>query len=114
MNCICTCSCPSIVTIQGDTIEVYFRLDDLDGDVIDKIYFANNSLGIYSELPYSSYMDAYCLHFANPDSEIFTPGCYYYDLTAELIGGSRLTLIHKGDFTILKKRNCICAGGIEA
>lgn len=101
------CECKDIVTINGDTLEVYFVIEEVEPDVIDKIYFSSESLGIYSELPYADYMAGYCLRLTEEVTSDFRPGFYYYDLTAELEGGSRLTLIHNGFLTILKKRNCV-------
>ncbi len=93
--------------IRGDLLEIYFAVEDLEVEYIAKAYFSCIGAKILCELPYSEEQEAFCLRFPSKVSEEVKPGFYTYDLTLELVDGSKITLLHNEDFIVLKKRNTL-------
>lgn len=93
--------------IKGDLLEIYFAVEDLEVEYIAKVYFSCIGAKILCELPYSEEQEAFCLRFPSKVSEEVKPGFYTYDLTLELVDGSKVTLLHNEDFVVLKKRNTL-------
>ena len=93
--------------IKGDLLEIYFAVEDLEVEYIAKAYFSCIGAKILCELPYSEEQEAFCLRFPSKVSEEVNPGFYTYDLTLELVDGSKITLLHNEDFIVLKKRNTL-------
>lgn len=96
--------------IRGDLLEIYFAVEDLEVEYIAKAYFSCIGAKILCELPYSEEQEAFCLRFPSKVSEEVKPGFYTYDLTLELVDGSKITLLHNEDFVVLKKKNSLLEG----
>ena len=96
--------------IKGDLLEIYFAVEDLEVQYIAKVYFSCIGAKILCELPYSEEQEAFCLRFPSKVSEEVKPGFYTYDLTLELVDGSKITLLHNEDFVVLKKKNSLLEG----
>lgn len=92
----------------GDVLEVWFKLNSIDRLAVNELCFTCKKLGICVHLPYASYQEAYCLRLDSDCTIKFPAAVCYYDLTAELIDGNRLTLIYDGILTIRKKTNKLC------
>ena len=93
--------------VKGDVIEIYFAVEDLPVEYIAKVYFSCFGAKILCDLPYSEEQEAFCLRFPSKISEEVKPGFYTYDVTLELVDGSKITLLHNEDFVVLKKKNTI-------
>lgn len=93
--------------IKGDVLEVYFVVDDIELEYISRVVFSCVAGKILCDLPYSEEQEAFCLRFNSQMSDAIQPGFYTYDLTLELAGGSRITLLHNEDFVVLKKKNTL-------
>ena len=93
--------------IKGDVLEVYFIVDDMEAEYIERVVFSCIAAKILFDLPYSEEHEAYCLRFNSMISDAIPTGFYTYDLTMELKGGSRITLLHNEDFIVLKKKNTL-------
>lgn len=93
--------------IKGDVLEIYFAVEDLEVEYIAQVYFSCIGAKILCELPYSEEQEAFCLRFPSKISDEVKPGFYTYDVTLELVDGSKITLLHNEDFIVLKKRNTL-------
>lgn len=93
--------------IKGDVLEIYFAVEDLEVEYIAKAYFSCIGAKILCELPYSEEQEAFCLRFPSKISDEVKPGFYTYDVTLELVDGSKITLLHNEDFIVLKKKNTL-------
>lgn len=102
------CKSKSIRVIRGDILEVYFEIEGIAPEIIKRVCFRNDTVNLYTELPYSQIHEAYCLRIESECTDHFPPSFGSYDLTVELIDGNILTVVHEGEFTVLKKRNEKC------
>lgn len=93
--------------IKGDVLEIYFVVDDIEIEYIERVVFSCIGAKILCDLPYSEEQGAYCLRFNSQISDVIPAGFYTYDLTMELKGGSKITLLHNEDFIVLKKKNTL-------
>ncbi len=91
--------------IRGDLLEIYFAVEDLEVEYIAKAYFSCIGAKILCELPYSEEQEAFCLRFPSKVSEEVKPGFYTYDLTLELVDGSKITLLHNEGYLISYAQN---------
>lgn len=106
MNC-CKETDNAIRVIKGDVLEVYFVVDDVEVEYIERVIFSSITAKILCDLPYSEEQGAFCLRFTSKMSNLLPPGFYTYDLTLELKGGTTLTLMHGEEFTVFKKKNSL-------
>ena len=106
MNC-CKETDNAIRVIKGDVLEVYFVVDDVEVEYIERVIFSSISAKILCDLPYSEEQEAFCLRFTSKMSNLLPAGFYTYDLTLELKGGTTLTLMHGEEFTVFKKKNSL-------
>lgn len=106
MNC-CKETDNAIRVIKGDVLEVYFVVDDVEVEYIERVVFSSITAKILCDLPYSEEQEAFCLRFTSKMSNLLPPGFYTYDLTLELKGGTMLTLMHGEEFTVFKKKNSL-------
>lgn len=106
MNC-CKETDNAIRVIKGDVLEVYFVVDDVEVEYIERVIFSSISPKILCDLPYSEEQEAFCLRFTSKMSNLLPAGFYTYDLTLELKGGTTLTLMHGEEFTVFKKKNSL-------
>ncbi len=106
MNC-CKETDNAIRVIKGDVLEVYFVIDDVEIEYIERVIFSSITAKILCDLPYSEEQGAFCLRFTSKMSNLLSPGFYTYDLTLELKGGTTLTLMHGEEFTVFKKKNSL-------
>lgn len=97
----------AIRVIKGDVLEVYFVVDDVEVEYIERVIFSSITAKILCDLPYSDEQEAFCLRFTSKMSNLLPPGFYTYDLTLELKGGTTLTLMHGEEFTVFKKKNSL-------
>lgn len=104
MNC-CKETDNAIRVIKGDVLEVYFVVDDVEVEYIERVIFSSISAKILCDLPYSEEQEAFCLRFTSKMSNLLPAGFYTYDLTLELKGGTTLTLMHGEEFTVFKKNS---------
>lgn len=95
----------------GDVLEVLFKLNCIDRAAINEVCFTCKKLGICVHLPYSSFREGYSLRLDSDFTENFPDMVAYFDLTAELIDGNRLTLIYNGVLTVRRKNNKLCEEG---
>lgn len=93
--------------VKGDLVEVYFVVDDIDVTYISRVVFSCRNAKILCDLPYSEEHGSFCLRFNSKMSDAIAPGFYTYDLTLELVDGSKITLLHNEDCVVLKKNNSI-------
>lgn len=93
--------------IKGDVLEIYFVVGDIEVEYIERVVFSCIGAKILCDLPYSEEQGAYCLRFNSQISDVIPAGFYTYDVTMELKGGSKITLLHNEDFIVLKKRNTL-------
>lgn len=98
----------SINVIIGDLLEYYFVTTSIDMKAVRSMCFTCKSQGICVHLPYSKIHKGFCLRLKGDVTSEFCAGTHYYDLTAELINGSMVTLIYNGIFTVYKKSNILC------
>lgn len=106
MNC-CKETDNAIRVIKGDVLEVYFVVDDIETEYIERVIFSSITAKILCDLPYSEAQEAFCLRFTSKMSNLLPAGFYTYDLTLELKGGTTLTLMHGEEFTVFKKKNSL-------
>lgn len=106
MNC-CKETDNAIRVIKGDVLEVYFVIDDVEVEYIERVIFSSITAKILCDLPYSEEQEAFCLRFPSKMSSLLPAGFYTYDLTLELKGGTTLTLMHGEEFTVFKKKNSL-------
>lgn len=106
MNC-CKETDNEIRVIQGDVLEVYFVVDDVEVELIERVIFSSITAKVLCDLPYSEEQEAFCLRFTSKMSNLLTPGFYTYDLTLEMKGGTKITLMHNEEFTVFKKKNSL-------
>lgn len=92
----------------GDVFEVWFKLNNVDRAAVSEVCFTCRGMGICVHLPYSSLRDGYCLRLTSDFTQELPTGVFYFDLTAELIDGNRVTLIYDGVLTVYKKINKLC------
>lgn len=93
--------------IKGDVLEIYFVVGDIEVEYIERVVFSCIGAKILCDLPYSEEQGAYCLRFNSQISDVIPAGFYTYDVTMELKGGSKITLLHNEDFIVLKKHNTL-------
>lgn len=106
MNC-CKETDNAIRVIRGDVLEVYFVVDDIEPEYIERVIFSSITAKVLCDLPYSEEQEAFCLRFTSKMSNLLPAGFYTYDLTLELKGGTKLTLMHGEEFTVFKKKNSL-------
>lgn len=106
MNC-CKETDNAIRVIKGDVLEVYFVVDDVEVEYIERVIFSSITAKILCDLPYSEEQEAFCLRFTSKMSNLLPAGFYTYDLTLELKGGTTITLMHGEEFTVFKKKNSL-------
>lgn len=106
MNC-CKETDNAIRVIKGDVLEVYFVVDDVEAEYIERVVFSSITAKILCDLPYSEEQEAFCLRFTSKMSNLLPPGFYTYDLTLEMKGGTKVTLMHGEEFTVFKKKNSL-------
>lgn len=99
------CGENNIIVICGDILEVYFEVEGLDVEAVQRVLFKSDTAQICAELPYSNLEKAYCLRLSSETTKDFKPSFGSYDLTVELINGNIITVAHNCGFAILKKRN---------
>lgn len=98
----------NITAIIGDLLERYFILNSVDTAAIKEVCFSCRGQGICVHLPYSKLQGGYCLRLGSETTRLLRPKTSYYDLTAELIDGNKITLIYQGTFTVQRKNNKVC------
>lgn len=94
-----------ITVIQGDILEVYFALENIPSDNIDKVFFTCKCKGIDAECEYSEEEDGYCLRLESEETRDLPAGVSTYDLTIRFTDGNDFTAVYNGAFSVLEKRN---------
>lgn len=92
----------------GDVLEVWFRLNEVDTEAVSEICLSCADLGICVHLPYSTQKGEWCLRLESDFTARLPAKVCYYDLTANLIDGNRVTLIYNGLLTVRRKNNKLC------
>ena len=103
----CECSREDLCVVQGDLLEVYYKLTGVDLECVKAVYFSCDKANIRCELPYSKLMGAYCLRLPSTCTKLLTPVICSYDITVEFVDGNMLTLLQQYPFAVLKKRNTL-------
>lgn len=112
----CKCSCTphntpfeeqGIIFTQGDCLEVYFEVIDVEPECIQNLYFSCNGMDLVIDLPYAQSDKAYCLRVETSETLLWKPAITTYDITMQTTDDNSITLIHAAPFVILKKRNPI-------
>lgn len=89
--------------IQGDTFSLTIRLENVDLDTIDKVYFSCNELGICKEFVRNE--DVFELDISCDETCNFEELICCYDLTVKFIGNKTKTIEYRGKLTVLEKVN---------
>lgn len=105
------CKRKDLMVIRGDILEVYFELNGIDPDIVEKVMFQSDSALVYSELPYAELQKGYCLRLESDFTYNLKPSIGTYDLIVEFIDGNKITVAHECGFAILKKRNALYEEG---
>ena len=95
----------SIMVVQGDILEVYFALENISVDTIDKVFFTCEKKGLQIECVYDAQAGEFALSLSSADTSDLLIGADGYDLTALLKDGNYFTLVYDGAFSVLEKKN---------
>lgn len=92
--------------IQGDTLMLTIRLENIDLSTIDKIYFSCSDLNLIEEFEKNE-DDSYKLVVGSNVTKSFIPSTYNYDITINFSDNRVKTIEYCGEINILKKTNTV-------
>lgn len=89
--------------IQGDTFGLTIKLENVDLDTIEKVYFTCDTLKISKEFERRD--DAYYLEISCEETCNLNKIVCCYDITAFFVGNKVKTVEYRGTIRILEKVN---------
>lgn len=95
----------NISVIQGDVLELYFIIENIDKEQIEQVFFTCNEKGIQVELEYSEDEQGYALRLESADTSELEVGLSSYDLTLKFADEGYFTAVYEGIFDVLPKKN---------
>lgn len=95
----------NILVVQGDILEVYFELENVPAETIEKVFFTCAEKELQVECPYDEQESGFCLRLPSAETDSLPTGVNGYDLTVRFKDENYFTLIYEGAFSVLEKRN---------
>lgn len=94
-----------ITLVKGDTLSLNITINDVDIELIDKVYFTCEKQGINKQLNYIE--NQFNLTIGPETTILFNDMICDYDITIVFSNGETMTTIYRSSFIVLPKTNSL-------
>lgn len=94
-----------ITLVKGDTLSLNITINDIDIELIDKVYFTCEKQGINKQLNYID--NQFNLSISPETTILFYDMICDYDITIIFKNGETMTTIYRSSFIVLPKTNSL-------
>lgn len=100
------CEGVDIIIVQGDALDLTFKLEGIPCEEIASVTFNSKGGGIEALCTLDCETFECRLELSSLQTKNLAPYIGTYDLTATLKDGNQITLLYECGFAVVRKRNC--------
>lgn len=99
------CGKVNIIIVQGDSYQKKVKIEGIDNEMIEGVYFSSDKLKFSKKLTYSMVEEKYIFSLTPLETETFPAGKGDYDITIKFIDDKIKTISYRESFDVLPKIN---------